>query len=233
LAPLFDAAKQAIINQQTKAEKPQIWVSVRGNPLKELSNTRPEQEVLMTKCFGCAYGLTTTTPTVVPSAASLNDILGVCWECHVLGCSQHAERDSTSGKWKCFSSVATATLTSAQSQAGAQPSTPQADQAFADSQDLESRFPQLARASEPVRLKYQRRRSNLMAALGDGARRYNEQAAHLLADALGIAEFIVYGTEELRPSYMTDAERSRAAEDVARAVLIRDLAEALLRYRNA
>lgn len=153
-----------------------------------------------------------------------------------MGCYEHAERDATSGKWMCFPSIASALFTSAQQQAGAPVPAPPADQPFARSADFEARFPALSNASRALRMSF-RERSNLLwptSNLGSG--RITNDASELLADALGVAEFIVYGSEEFRPTYIGRGEfrvPERMAREVARAVLTRDLAEMLIGSRNA
>lgn len=182
-------------------------------------------------CFGCAYGLTGLSPKTAPTAANVGDILGVCWECGVLGCYEHAERDATSGKWMCFSSIATALWgSSQQDQTGAQP-TSDAIQSFADSADFHARFPELALASEPAKLRFREDYSLLWRILENAGRPTgDDRALDLLADSLGVANFVVRGTAEFQPKYPQTARWDKQAPtpgQVARAVLIRDLAEAL------
>jgi hypothetical protein len=177
-------------------------------------------------CFSCGYGLPGLTPKLMPPAAGAGDVLGVCWECGVLGCYEHAQRDATSGKWRCFSSIATALFDSSQRDApGASPRSG-GDQLFADSADFEARLPELAHASARLRI----RDDPLPPILERAGRQVDYRARQLLADSLGVAEFIVHGTEESRPRYLTTArpyEQAPASEDVARAVLIPVLAEAV------
>lgn len=181
-------------------------------------------------CFGCAYGLTGLSPKLVPTAANVGDILGVCWECGVLGCYEHAERDATSGKWRCFTSIANALFGSSQQDQTGAPS-PDATQSFADTSDFQARFPELALASEPARLRFRGEHSRLSRILESAGRPADDaRALELLADSLGVADFVVRGTQELRPKYSLTAgwgEQAPTPDQVAHAVLTRSLAEAL------
>lgn len=205
--------------------------SIETRPLPNLQNGAKTM-----KCFACAHGLTACTPVYVPMAAASGDVLGVCWECHVLGCYEHAERDAASGKWNCFPSIANALLQSAQQLAtGATTSALQAGQPFTSSRDFDVRFPSLSNASRSSRLKFKERRSDLVSNFGLRFQPRNDAAVELLGDALGVAEFVVYGTEESRPTYMGPDElrpSDAMATAVANTVLTRDLAERLLRMRN-
>jgi hypothetical protein len=231
---------QAALERRKRIDAERLVTTIETRPpsntVRSEAEKTHEREVVMTKCFACAHGLTACTPSYVPTAASSGDILGVCWECHVMGCYEHAERDATSGKWMCFPSIASALFSSAQQQAGAPVPASPADQPFARSADFEARFPALSNASRALRMSF-RERSNLLwptSNLGSG--RITNDAGELLADALGVAEFIVYGSEEFRPTYI-GRDEFRAAEpmarEVARAVLTRDLAEMLIGSRNA
>jgi hypothetical protein len=60
------------------------------------------------ECWGCLTGVAS-----VGTDPHQGIPLGSCWECGVFGCPVHAERDSVSGKWVCFSSVARAVSASA------------------------------------------------------------------------------------------------------------------------
>jgi hypothetical protein len=187
-------------------------------------------------CYGCAYGLTGLTPTLVPSAANVGDILGVCWECGVLGCYEHAERDATSGKWRCFTSIADALFDSSQQDQTTAPPPPDAGRSFADSADFEARFPELALASESARLRFRENDRRLSRILGNSGRPVSYRALQLLADSLGVADFIVRGSGNFRPKYLITTqpyEPGPTSEQVARAVLIRSLAEALGEGFNA
>jgi hypothetical protein len=181
-------------------------------------------------CYGCAYGLTGLSPTLVPSAANVGDILGVCWECGVLGCYEHAERDATSGKWRCFASIANALFDSSQQDQATAPLPSDASQSFADSADFQARFPELALASEPARLRFRENDRRLSRILENAGRPADYRALELLADSLGVADFVIRGTPDFRPKYLITTqpyEPVPAPEQVARAVLIRSLAEAL------
>jgi hypothetical protein len=181
-------------------------------------------------CYGCAYGLTGLTPTLVPTAANVSDILGVCWECGVLGCYEHAQRDATSGKWMCFTSIANALFDSSQQDQASAPPPPDTAQSFADSADFQARFPELALASQPARLRFRQDDRRLSRILENAGRPAYDRALELLADSLGVADFVVRGTAESEPKYLITTvphERAAAPERMARAVLIRSLAEAL------
>ena len=181
-------------------------------------------------CYGCAYGLTGLSPTLVPSEANIGDILGVCWECGVLGCYEHAERDATSGKWRCFTSIANALFDGSQQDQASAPPPPDAAQSFADSANFQARFPELALASEPARLRFRQNDRRLSRILENAGRPADYGAPDLLADSLGVADFVIYGAAGFRPKYPTTTvpyERPPAPEQVARAVLISSLAEAL------
>jgi hypothetical protein len=74
-----------------------------------------------------------------------NDPVGACWECHVFGCLGHGERDTGSGKWLCFPSVATAAAASA-----GLPDVAAATR-FESSDDLHRRFPRIVEAAGVTR----------------------------------------------------------------------------------
>jgi hypothetical protein len=85
-------------------------------------------------CWACDVGVTAV-------GAANGDPIGACWDCHVFGCLGHGARDSGSGKWLCFPSVATAAAASA-GLAGTTSSVK-----FDSISDLEDRFSVLVNAA--------------------------------------------------------------------------------------
>ena len=81
-------------------------------------------------CWGCEVAI----PAI---GAATGNPVGACWDCHVLGCLGHGERDSGSGKWLCIPSVATAAAKSAGLNGVSSSVT------FRSVKDLEDRFPTL------------------------------------------------------------------------------------------
>jgi hypothetical protein len=89
-------------------------------------------------CWGCEVGVNAV-------GTATNNPVGACWECHVFGCLGHGERDTGSGKWLCFPSVATAAAASAGLPGVASTTR------FESSDDLHSRFPRIVEAAGVTR----------------------------------------------------------------------------------
>ena len=169
-------------------------------------------------CWGCEM-------KVAPVGASWNllplEPLGACWECGVFGCRAHAERDSASGKWLCYSSVASALAASAGLE---QP----VGVTFADSSDFERRFTHMAEASEPRRRSW--RSGGGQARLG----RYLGRAPlsrppvlALLGDFVGVSEFLLAGPEGFDHGLRPRGEQLRAEGPMPADVLPASLASFL------
>jgi len=128
------------------------------------------------ECWAHAVGVV----GVASNGPSAPNPLGACFECGVFGCSEHAERDTGSGKWLCFQSVANATAASAgigELIEGLE---------ISSSEEFERRFPVLAGATYGLR---------------HAARETFESQApvkvaggvdlNLLADAVGVAQALM------------------------------------------
>jgi hypothetical protein len=117
-----------------------------------------------------------------------NDPLGACWECHVFGCKGHARRDTGSGKFLCFPTVAKALM------AGAGLERIEPEIAIASSEDFERRFPDLASVTAQQRRTWAERKSTLANAVAvPYAAPADIRNWTLLADAVGVGVFLVGG----------------------------------------
>lgn len=98
-------------------------------------------------CWACAFGLRPIGP-VPAGAQDPRNPLGICFDCHVMGCPRHGERDRGAGKWFCYPSVASGLSVSA--------GLDSADVlpvlvVFRSRSDFEDRFPSLAEATSEIR----------------------------------------------------------------------------------
>jgi hypothetical protein len=95
-----------------------------------------------TDCYGCSYSLAGNGS----AGSRAGTVLGVCKECGLLGCPEHAERDQASGWWVCSQSVVKALSVGAGID---DEDTPElAVLAVRSVDELEARFPLIARAIE-------------------------------------------------------------------------------------
>jgi hypothetical protein len=150
-------------------------------------------------CWGCTNGV----PRVGVAAGPPLDPLGACWECGVFGCHGHAERDGSSGKWHCYSSVATALGVSA-----GLLHDPTIALHFSSSEDFQRRFPKVAEATRAQREFY--RSGDGEGKIGSLRERHELVVADwwLYADAIGVSTFLLGGDLAATMGFDATGERS-------------------------
>lgn len=113
-------------------------------------------------CWACAIGLTRVGGKLPGQPAGSSDPLGSCFDCHVFGCSGHAERQTNSGKWYCYPTVTKALAVSA----GVVPDDDTLSVAFGSFEDFGQQFPRLASEVAPHRQNWSDRLREQDAILG-------------------------------------------------------------------
>jgi hypothetical protein len=142
------------------------------------------------QCWACAFGIT-RVGKVHPPNANARDLLGVCVQCGVFGCSYHAERDRNGFKWVCFQSVARALSVAAGLD------TPDPDDRdevqptvrLRSSRDFERRYPVIAEATADQRARWREWGSRLFAKATENLDRPVD--LDLLVDAVGVGQFLL------------------------------------------
>jgi hypothetical protein len=159
------------------------------------------------ECWACAFGIT-RVGRVQPPNANVGDVLGVCVQCGVVGCSYHAERDRNGFKWVCFQSVARALSVAAGLD------TPDPDDRdevqptvrLRSSHEFEQRYPIIAEATVDLRARWREWGPRLLVeAIGGFDRPVNPV---LLADAVGVGQFLLSEVPE-------DSKYARIGPEVA------------------
>jgi hypothetical protein len=148
-------------------------------------------------CWGCAFQIPRGGGVDPPVPAAIGQVLGACFQCGVMGCSRHAERDRKSGKWLCFTSVANILSVSSGLD---RPDAPIGVQ-LRTSHEFEDRFPYLARATQPQRRRWKDRSKDLPGMVLEHRPRLvssdvspTQLNLDLLADALGVGTFLLTET---------------------------------------